>query len=296
MVLAIQPPQAFLPRRNGSISFSAASAPIYDSSDVPIPEDTESGRNNNQGLEAITISADGNKLYTMLQSSLDQEGGPKKRYRQPVRLLEYDISSDTPKYKHEYAVLLPKYFDYTKEDKDKAYVVASQSEMHQLPTGDFLVLARDSGFGRGQDETRSVYRHADIVSISNSTTDIKGEKYDAADRSIASAKGVLKSEITPAEYCSFLNYNVNSELAKFGLHNGGDSDQYLLNEKWESLALVPANPTKSQSGQDREYFLFSFSDNDFMTQDGHMNFGKFKYADESGYNIDNQVLVFKVKF
>jgi len=29
---------------------------------------------------------------------------------------------------------------------------------------------------------------------------------------------------------------------------------------------------------------------------GHMNFGRFGYADESGYSLDNQVLVFKISF
>jgi hypothetical protein len=37
------------------------------------------------------------------------------------------------------------------------------------------------------------------------------------------------------------------------------------------------------------------SDNDFITQNGYMDGGKLKYADESGYSLDNQVLVFKVK-
>ena len=44
-----------------------------------------------------------------------------------------------------------------------------------------------------------------------------------------------------------------------------------------------------------EYYLFTFSDNDFITQNGYMNRGKLPYADESGYNLDNQALVFKVK-
>ncbi|RHZ57964.1 hypothetical protein CDV55_104867 [Aspergillus turcosus] len=298
MVLALQPPQAYLPRRNGTISFSAGSPPIYAPDQMPVPEDPKTGRNNNQGLEALTISPDGKTLYTMIQSALNQEGGPKKKNRQPARLLEYDISSGTPKYKHEYAVLLPKYIDYTKEDPSDAANVASQSEIHQLPTGDFLVLARDSGFGHGQSESLSVYRHADVVSISKSTTDLKGT-YDAADGSIASSKGVLDSGITPAEYCTFLDFNVNSELAKFGLHNGGAQDAGLLNEKWESLALVPVDPQghkDKHSKKATDYFLFSFSDNDFITQDGRMNFGRFKYADESGFNLDNQALVFKVRF
>lgn len=115
---------------------------------------------------------------------------------------------------------------------------------------------------------------------------------------------------------------MNSELAKFGLHNGGAQDAGLLNEKWESLALVPVEPQghkDKHSKKAREYFLFSFSDNDFITQDGRfhekflllehkyaddivftrtgrMNFGRFKYADESGFNLDNQALVFRVRF
>ncbi|KAL4897746.1 esterase-like activity of phytase-domain-containing protein [Aspergillus ambiguus] len=292
MVHAIQPPEAILPHRNGSLSFNAASPPIYAPEQTVVPEDTESGRNNNQGLEALTMSVDGKTLYAMLQSALNQEGGPKKKNRQPARVLEYDISSGAPKYKHEYVVMLPKYQDYTDADKD---AVASQSEILHLPTGDFLVLARDSGFGHGQSESRSVYRHADIFSISHSTTDLKG-KYDGVGDSIASSKGELDSGIVPAEYCSFLDFNVASELAKFGLHNGGEQDASLLNEKWESLALVPVDPSSSKHQEANEYFLFSFSDNDFITQNGRMNFGKFKYADESGYSLDSQVLVFRLQF
>jgi hypothetical protein len=253
-----------------------------------VPEDPKSGRNNNQGFEALTISPDGKTLYTMIQSALNQEGGPKKKNRQPARLLEYDISSGTPKYKHEYAVLLPKYNDYTEKDLSDAAKVASQSEIHQLPTGDFLVLSRDSGFGHGQSESLSVYRHADVVSISDSTTDLKGT-YDAADGSIASSKGVLNSGITPTDYCPFLDFNVDSELAKFGLHNGGAQDAGLLNEKWESLALVPVDPhghKDKHSKKGREYFLFSFSDNDFITQDGRwldMFLPRAQHADYRSY-------------
>lgn len=276
MELAIQPPQAYLPRRNGTLSFSANSPPLYNPSEVPNPEDTDSGRDNNQGFEGLTISPDGKTLYTLIQSSLDQEGGPKKQNRAPARLLAYDISGKTPQYIHEWVVMLPKYYDYTSSDASKANKVASQSEIHQLPNGDFLILTRDSGFGHGQAESRSVYRQADIFSVLNSNssiTDFKGQSdYDTATGAIASSKGVLKAGITPAEYCSFLDFNVNSELAKFRLHNGGAQDQYLLNEKWESLALVPVKPSQDgvhhKPGREQEYFLFSMSDNDFITQNG----------------------------
>ena len=66
-----------------------------------------------------------------------------------------------------------------------------------------------------------------------------------------------------ATYCSFLDFNVNSQLERFGVHNGGAQDTGLLNEKWESIATVPVN-----DGKDGEYFVFSLSDNDFITQNG----------------------------
>ncbi|OQD82005.1 hypothetical protein PENANT_c024G02371 [Penicillium antarcticum] len=297
---AIQPPQAYLPRRNGTISFNADSAPLYDPSLVPVPVDTESGRDNNQGLEGLTLSRDGRTLYALMQSALDQEGGPGKTTRRPARLLVYNAGRrGEPLLVGEHVVNLPTYLDYSKKDAAKAVRVAGQSEIHQLDTGDFLILARDSGFGRGQDESRSVYRHADVFSVKGSTgvTDLKGKKnYDDATGAIASSEGVLFEGIVPAEYCSFVDYNVNSELGKFRLHNGGPVDEFLLNEKWESLAVVPVNPSCSSGAGEKEYFLFSFSDNDFITQDGHMNFGKFDYKDESGYHLDTQVLAFKLKF
>ncbi|KAL2835054.1 esterase-like activity of phytase-domain-containing protein [Aspergillus cavernicola] len=299
MVQAIQPPEAYLPRRNGTLSFNAASPPLYAPDQMPNPEDPQTGRNNNQGFEALTISPDGETLYVMIQSALNQEGGPKKKNRQPARVLEYDLSNPSkPQYKHSYAVNLPKYVDYTDEDLDEN--VASQSEILQLPgTGDFLILSRDSGFGHGQDNSLSVYRQADVFSISDETTDLKGEKYDSVGGSIADSKGNLNADITPAEYCSFLDFNVDSELAKFGLHNGGEQDAGLLNEKWESFVLVPVEPESGKpkgKGEKTEYFLFSFSDNDFITQDGAMNFGRLPYADESGFSLDSQGLVFRVEF
>lgn len=263
MQAAIRPPHAIIPRRNGTVSFSADSPPIYNLNETVIPANTESGRNNNQGLEGLTVSDDGNTLYALMQSGLDQEGGPNNPYRKQARMLEYDISGDTPIYTHEYVVTLPLYTDPTVSNPSKAVKVAAQSEIHYISPTQFLILARSSGSGHGQASSLSVYRHADVFSIA-SATDIKSPVHDSANGSIASSTGVLNAGISPAEYCPFLDYNVNSELGKFGLHNGGAQDQYLLNEKWESLALAPQIP----NSKGKDYFLFSFSDNDFITQDG----------------------------
>jgi hypothetical protein len=173
MQAAIRPPQAIIPRRNGTVSFSADSPPIYN-----FP------------------------------------------YRKQARMLEYGISGDTPIYTHEYVVTLPLYTDPTVSNPSKAVKVAAQSEIHYISPTQFLILARDSGKGHGQDSSLSVYRHADVFSIA-SATNIKSPVHDSANGSIASSPGVLTAGISPAEYCPFLDYNVNSELGKFGLHNGG---------------------------------------------------------------------------
>ncbi|KAL9102168.1 MAG: hypothetical protein Q9163_002642 [Psora crenata] len=266
MLKAIMPPQAYIPHRNGSVSFNANSPPIYNQNKTISPEDPTTGRANNQGLEGLTASADGKTLYALLQSALDQEGGPDNPNRKQARLLEYDISSSIPEYKAEYVVTLPLYTDPTAKPS-KALRVAGQSEIHALGNGQFFVLARDSNAGHGASSPLSMYRHADIFDISGSSgaTNIQSKANDDVNGSIASTSGDLKQGIKAAEYCIFLDYNVNNQLRRFRLHNGGAQDQYLLNEKWESLALVPVD---GKEGKDGEWFLLSLSDNDFITQNG----------------------------
>lgn len=291
MLAAIRPPPAYIPQRNGTDSFSAASPPIYEPDLVITPASNPTGRDNNQGLEGLTVSPDGKTLYALMQSALDQEGGLKSSNRRHTRFLEYDISNPgNPIQKSEYVVPLPMYSNNTK--------VAAQSEVHFVSPTQFLVLARDSGNGHGQSSSTSLYRHVDVFDISEATN-IAGAAYDCTTCAIGTTTGVVNTAITQATYCSWLDYNVNSQLNRFGLHNGGPQDSWLLNEKWESIALVPVlQPgSKCKPGQGAtkgEYFLFSLSDNDFITQNGFMNGGKYPYADASGYNLDNQVLVFKV--
>jgi len=283
MLGAIRPPEAYIPRRNGSESFSANSPPIYNLNLTVIPGNNPTGRDPNQGFEGLTASPDGKTLYALMQSALDQEGGLHSADRRYARFVKYDVTNPAhPVYVAEYVVPLPTFNNNT--------LVAAQSEIHYISDTQFLVLARDSGKGHGQSNSLSLYRHADVFDISTAT-DLKSAANDCPTCAIASSVGVLDSGITPATYCSFLDYNVNSELGKFGLHNGGAQDLGLLNEKWESLVLVPVNPGAQNCP---EYFLISITDNDFITQNGYMDGGKFKYADESGYDLLNQVLVFKI--
>lgn len=55
--------------------------------------------------------------------------------------------------------------------------------------------------------------------------------------------------------------------------------------------MVPVNP---ETPDDGDLFLFSLSDNDFITQHGRLNGGEFRYADASGNDLDSQALVFRV--
>lgn len=145
--------------------------------------------------------------------------------------------------------------------------IAAQSEVHFISDTQFLVLARDSGAGHGQDESLSTYRNVDVFDISKATN-VKGKKSDSFDGSIASKEGVLRSDIKPVEYCPWLSFNNNNELGKFGVHNGGAQDAGLLNEKWEGLVLAPVDKKLQSKGDGEEYYLISFSDNDFITQNG----------------------------
>ncbi|RMZ76735.1 hypothetical protein DV737_g4700, partial [Chaetothyriales sp. CBS 132003] len=282
----ITPPDAIVPRRNDTVSFSANSAPVYDSDFTVKPKQPDSGRSNNQGFEGLSASPDGETLYVLLQSAAIQDGGGSKLTSRYTRFLRYDISDpSSPVYEAEYVVPLPLY--------GSDNLVAAQSELKYISDTQFLVLARDSGagYGQGSNNTQSLYRHIDVFDIS-SATNVKGSTYDNATSSVASSDGELNSEVTPAAYYSWLDFNVNSELGKFGLHNGGNEDSGLLNEKWESIVLVPVEPDTGDSGDSGENGL---SDNDFITQDGYANFGEFQYADDSGYNVSNQVLAFKVQ-
>ncbi|KAF4556109.1 Hypothetical protein D9617_1g079840 [Elsinoe fawcettii] len=284
MVSAIKPPGAFIPQRNGTTSYNSNTAPFFDPEFAVDPEDPDAGRANNQGFEGLTISADGKTLYILLQSATIQDGGSKNVNRRNTRFLKYDVTKDPPQYIAEYVVPLP----FTTPNQTRT---TAQSEVLYVSDTQFLILSRDSNAGAGLEVTESLYRHADVFDIS-AATNVKSDAADAVGGQIASNKGVLNPGIKAAEYCSFVDYNINAQLNRFGVRNGGPLGDGLLNEKWESLALVPVD---GKDGKDGEFFLISLSDNDFITQNGFLNEGRFKYSDASGNNLLNQALVFRVK-
>ncbi|KAM7183999.1 Esterase-like activity of phytase domain containing protein [Naviculisporaceae sp. PSN 640] len=313
LVASVQPPDAILPIRNKKASFASNNPPIYGQITAPNPTDPDHGRQNNQGFEGLTVSPDGKTLWVMLQSATRQDGGASSSKRRNTRFLKYSLKKPhgprrhnddkvDVKYEAEYVVPLPTFVNAAGQTR-----VAAQSEIHYISDTQFLVLPRDSSVGRGYSETLSRYRHVDVVDISGATN-IKGPKFDDIQDGnitaggITSPSDILVPGITPATLCPFLDFNINTELSKFTaanghvVHNGGVTDRGLLNEKWESLALLPVNGERNGHDDKDEYYLIAISDNDFITNNGYINFGKIKYADTSSSVpfLDQQALVFKI--
>ncbi|HWU54226.1 MAG TPA: esterase-like activity of phytase family protein, partial [Rhizomicrobium sp.] len=293
LIGAIRPPEAFIPKRlSGGVpvdDFSANAPPQGQTYNKGNPV---SGRQNNQGAEGLAISPDGKTLFILLQSALIQDLNATssttiRNTRRNARLLAYDISGATPALTGEYVVQLPLF---------GAGLTAAQSELKALNDHQFLVLARDSGAGHGLATAASVYRSVDLIDITGATNIANaatGTDYDNPDPVTkafhpVAPNGVLDPSITPVAYQKFLDINDATQLAKFGLRNGTPNDDNNLAEKWEALAVLPTFDKQNPN----DYFLVVGSDNDFITQDGHM-LGQ-SYADASGINNDSLVLVYRV--
>lgn len=278
MISATQPPKALLPMRKGEINFSSNN--VGEGGKKPDPKDPETGRQNNQGLEGMSLTPDGKYLIAVLQSATRQDGGDSSSTRDHTRALVYDASDvDHLKLAHEYVVPLPKF-----EGKDKK-LVAAQSEILALSDKAFLMLARDSNNGQGLKGDTSVYRKIELVDLSGAT-DIAGGEYD--DVKAVAPKGVLYSAVKPATLHDFIDLNDSKELARFGLHNGAPNDKNNLSEKWEAMSIASALDASAPD----DYFLFVANDNDFLTQDG-FQVGK-SYKAEGDADVDTMFQVFRV--
>lgn len=290
----LRSPDALLPQRNGSTSFSSNNP--GDGQPAPSPANPASGRQNNQGLEGLTITPDGTKLVALLQSAARQDlntaGVPGSRGN--TRMLVYDLATNpaNPALVAEHVVQLPTYAPSTNNSGGTgAAVVAAQSELLALNDTQFLLLARD-GRGNGLDnvgtasldEGRSDYRKVLLLDISGATN-IAGTAYDNLGASIAPG-GVLAGGLSPAVSTAFIDLNNALELAKFDLGNGSSFGANNLAEKWEALALASALDAANPD----DYFLFVGNDNDFKTRSGFQDGAAY----DAGYENDNMILVYRV--
>lgn len=286
LLSAITPPASLLPQRNGALNFGAAESN---------PVNPTLGRQNNQGLEGLSLSPDGRTLWVALQSAAvqDLDITSTNTSRRNTRLLSYDISnSAAPVLRSEYVIQLPQY-NNNGNPTGALNRVAAQSELLALNNTQFLLLSRDgNGFGSGATPTSSptsFYRRIDLIDVTGATN-IAGTQYDTG-TSIA-PRGVLAANITPVQFASFVNINDASQLSKFGLVNGAANNvncrTQCLSEKWEALALVPA----LDAARLDDFFLFVGNDNDFVTQNG-FQVGQ-AYSDTSGVENDTTLLAYRL--
>jgi hypothetical protein len=279
LVSATQPPAALLPMRKGKLSFASNNPGPGET--APTPKDPDTGRQNNQGLEGMSMTPDGKFLIAVLQSATRQDGGDSGSTRQNTRALVYDAADlNHLKLVHEYVVPLPVFTDA----KGKK-AVAAQSEVLALSPTSFLMLARDSGNGYGQPGDKSLYRSIDIVDVS-AATDIAGTDFDGV-KPVA-PKGVVDPSVKPATLTQFIDINDSADLARFGLHNGAPNDRNNLSEKWEAMGIAKVLDPNLPN----DYFLFVANDNDFLTQDG-FQVGT-AYKGDGGADVDTMFQVFQV--
>jgi hypothetical protein len=273
----VRPPEAIIPKRNGADSFASNNPGV--GQPAPSPADPTTGRQNNQGLEGLSLSPDGKTLFALLQSATRQDGGTGATGpRRHTRLLAYDVSNPaTPILRAEYVVALPTYL------LGSATRVPAQSEMVALNNFQFLVLARDSN-GHGLASPTSLYRAVVLYDITGATN-IAGTAYDTAATAIAPG-GALANGIVAAFPTVLIDMNDATQLAKFGLNNGPTDDSNTLSEKWEALALVPT----LDPGAPNDWFLFVGNDNDFITTNGFQDGTAYSGAVEN----DNMVLVYRL--
>ncbi|WP_139310802.1 esterase-like activity of phytase family protein [Allorhizobium taibaishanense] len=278
LISATQPPKAFLPMRKGELNFSSNN--VGEGGTKPEPKDPDTGRQNNQGFEGLSLTPDGKFLIALLQSATRQDGGDSSSTRMNTRALVYDASDvDHLKLVHEYVVPLP-----TFDSKGKV-VVAAQSEILALSDKSFLMIARDSNNGQGVKGDTSVYRKIDLVDLS-AATDIANSEFDGV-KPVA-PKGVVDVSVKAAAVTSFIDINDSKDLARFGLHNGAPNDKNNLSEKWEAMSVAPVLDPATPD----DYFLFVANDNDFLTQDGYQVGAAYKA--EGAADVDTMFQVFRV--
>lgn len=274
---AIRPPEALIPKRNGRDSFSSDSPAVGQPS--PSPREPDTGRENNQGLEGLSVSADGRTVYALLQSATRQDGGAGgNTQRRHTRLLAYDLSNPAaPSLSGEWILPLPTYQD------GNTTQVASVGDLVALNPRQFLVLVRD-GNGRGSVNSRSLCRQV-LIYDTGDATNLAGSVYDQPSFPAAPG-GILAPAITPAISAVLIDLNAPDQLAKFNLNNSANDNADTLAEKWESLALLPALDPSTP----HDFFLLIGNDNDFTTTDGYQDGSSYR----ASFNLDSMVLAYRI--
>lgn len=246
----ITPPLAIRPHRPaGNPAFSSEVSNV-------------NGRRGNQGMEGVTLSPDGTRLFGLMQSATIQDAGSGNQGRLNTRLLVYDVSTNAIPTNPvaQYVVRLPILNDTGAGSPNRT---AAQSEIVALDNTHLLVLSRD-GNGKGVTSAFApVFKSVLLVDLVGAT-DINNATYNAEGGDITPGSGTtLAAGITPVRWVEAVNLLNRLQLEKFGLNlnSGATSTLNSISEKWEGMALVPTK----EPGNSNNFFLFVANDNDFTS-------------------------------
>ncbi|MCF4165924.1 esterase-like activity of phytase family protein [Zavarzinia compransoris] len=270
----IPPVPALAPMTGGKLNYNSKKAP-------------DTGRRNNQGMEAAALTPDGKTLIAVLQSATMQDSAGKGGERGNTRVLVYDVSSDpTPQAPVGHYVLQLPLVD-TKGD-GKMDKTAAQSEVVALNDHQFLVLARDSA-GYGTEKATPIMYKSILLADTTGATNLAGTEYETGTKPISEGRK-LDPAITPVATGELINLLNSAQLARFGMNldtaapKGGTT--LTLSEKWEAMSLMPAlDPAHPD-----DYILFVANDNDFLATKGVMP----GYTYDAGLDNDTTILAFRV--
>jgi len=224
------------------------------------------GRRQNQGLEGMSVTPDGSRLFAVMQSALVQDtDGTNQQTRNNTRLFVYDIlgaKRENPVLVGQYVVKLPQF--HSTGSGAAVNRTAAQSEIIALNATSFLMLPRDgNGLGTGS-TTPIVFKSVQVVDFASATNILRTHRAEGA---AVSPAGVLAPGVVAAASAEIINMLDPADLAKFGLNkNTAPADTNTLNEKMEGMALVSDVSTP----QPNDFFLFIANDNDFQSSDVKM--------------------------
>ncbi len=242
-------PPSLLPKRGPAHprpnSFTGARAP-------------DSGRRNNRGLEGLSLTPDGKRLFAMLQSPTIQDGGAGTGGRN-TRVLVYDADEMSPDYGRPLAMYV---YELTLRGNPSTNAHTPVSEILALNHTEFLVLERDQiGQGIANTNLAPNYKRVVLASLAGATN-ILNSPYDlerGAPGQLSLPSSGLPADIRPVARQDFVDLLDAEQLAKFGLNARAPHDTNTISEKIEALTLVPLNDPSAP----HDYLLLIINDNDF---------------------------------
>jgi hypothetical protein len=239
------PPEAYLPKRGNypaTLNWTGASSGT-------------TGRRNNRGFEGLTLTPDGKRLVTVLQSPLVQDGG-RANNSQNSRVLLFDIEVGSATYGKPVAEYV---YPLTLQGNAQGNRQTILSEVLAINHQTFLASERDSlGYGSG-DTNACTYKRIVLFSTADASN-IINSGYDL-ERGAPGMKALptnsLPSSLKPVSKVDLVDLLNPQDLARFGFNNTA-SDANSMPEKWEGLGLVPKNDPAAPD----DYYLLIGTDND----------------------------------